>query len=157
MSSVQHGEPSKFVDHAQVGQGNRTNDTPDSWMSVDFGEGRQLAPDYYSLRHGNGNEYQVLRNWRLKGSNDDKTWTILKTHANDKALARKAWSTASWPIQAPAAAAAAGGASYRYFRILQDGENSDGSDYLYCAGIELYGFLTESAAGKEAAAQAKQA
>merc|ERR1719345_188944 len=120
MSSVQHGEPSKFVDHAQVRGGNYTNDTPDSWMSVDFGEGRQLAPDYYSLRHGQGGGYSVLRNWRLEGSNDDKTWTILKTHANDKALARKGYSTASWPIQAPApaaAAAAAGGASYRYFRI----------------------------------------
>ena len=45
-------------------------------------------------------------------------------------------STASWPIEA-----AADGASYRYFRIFQTGKNSDGNDYLFCAGIELYGLL----------------
>ena len=137
--------PSKFVDHAQVGNGfNTTDGTPNSWMSVDLGEGRQLAPDYYSLRHGRNTGRYVLRNWRLEGSNDDKTWAILKTHTIDAALAEEAYSTASWPIQAPAAAAAAaGGASYRYFRILQDGKHSHGDNRLFCAGIEFYGLLTE--------------
>lgn len=80
-------------------------------MSVDLGEGRQLAPDYYCLRHGDDIGEHVLRTWRLEGSNDGTTWTILKTHANDAALAEQAHSTASWPIQAPAAAA---GTPYRH-------------------------------------------
>ena len=109
-------------------------------MSVDLGEGRQLAPDYYCLRHGRDGTDHALRNWQLEGSNDDTTWTILKTHANDAALAAQAHSTASWPIQAPGAAT---GTPYRYFRILQTGKNADGYDNLWCAGIELYGLLTE--------------
>eukprot|EP00729_Bicosta_minor_P019565 gene19565-biopygen26281 len=105
-------------------------------MSVDLGEGRHLAPDYYCLRHGNGNGYHSLLHWRLEGSNDDSTWTLLKTHANDQALPAQGYSTASWPIEA-----AADGASYRYFRIFQTGKDSSGHDFLACAGIELYGLL----------------
>lgn len=108
-------------------------------MSVDLGEGRQLAPDYYCLRHGDDIGEHVLRTWRLEGSNDGTTWTILKTHANDAALAEQAHSTASWPIQAPAAAA---GTPHRHFRIFNYGKDSSGYDHLMCAGIELYGLLT---------------
>eukprot|EP00729_Bicosta_minor_P016851 gene16851-biopygen30184 len=90
----------------------------------------------YCLRHGANVGNFRLRNWLLEGSNDASTWTLLKTHANDQALPAQGWSTASWPIEATA-----DGASYRYFRIFQTGENSDGYDYLMCAGIELYGLL----------------
>eukprot|EP00729_Bicosta_minor_P015407 gene15407-biopygen7414 len=136
MSSVDSGGPSKFVEHAPLNEHNFTNDTANSWMSVDLGEGRHLAPDYYCLRHGfNGGGARLLH-WRLEGSNDDSTWTLLKTHANDRALPKQAFSTASWPIEA-----AADGASYRYFRIFQTGKDSSGYNYLMCAGIELYGLL----------------
>ena len=133
--------PSRFVDHAQVEDGgNYTKDIPNSSMSVDLGEGRQLAPDYYCLRHGDSSVVAVLQNWQLEGSNDDTTWAILKTHAREgAALDKEPFCTASWPIQAPAAAA---GTPYRYFRILQTGQGTDGDDYLPCAGIELYGLLT---------------
>eukprot|EP00729_Bicosta_minor_P028897 gene28897-biopygen31640 len=103
-------------------------------MLVDLGEGRHLAPDYYCLRHGNGNVHCRLLHWRLEGSNDDNTWTLLKTHANDRALPAQKNSTASWPIEA-----AADGASYRYFRIFQTGKDSNGEYGICCAGIELYG------------------
>eukprot|EP00729_Bicosta_minor_P028746 gene28746-biopygen14640 len=105
-------------------------------MSVDLGEGRHLAPDYYCLRHGFYRGAFRLRHWRLEGSNDGSTWTLLKTHANDQALPYQKWSTASWPIEA-----AADGASYRYFRIYQTGKDSDGEEGICCAGIELYGLL----------------
>ena len=136
MSSVQQGEASRFVDHAQLNQVNYTRNTANSWMSVDLGEGRHLAPDYYCLRHGVDHGGWRLRHWRLEGSNDDSTWTLLKTHANDQALPAQGWSTASWPIEATA-----DGASYRYFRIFQTGKTSNGDDFLMCAGIELYGLL----------------
>ena len=105
-------------------------------MSVDLGAGRHLAPDYYCLRHGASDGDYRVRHWRLEGSNDDSTWTLLKTHANDQALPPQGFSTASWPIEA-----AADGASYRYFRIFQTGKNSYDGDHLACAGIELYGLL----------------
>ena len=138
MSSVggSGSTPSRFVEHAPVNEYNFTNSRANSWMSVDLGEGRHLVPDYYCLRHGVDHGGWRLRHWRLEGSNDDSTWTLLKTHANDRALPDQACSTASWPIEA-----AADGASYRYFRIFQTGNNSSGSDSLRCAGIELYGLL----------------
>ena len=137
MSSVcdSGSTPSRFVEHAPLNESNYTNSTANSWMSVDLGEGRHLAPDYYCLRHGVGNRRNRLCNWRLEGSNDDSTWTLLKTHANDQALPKQAYSTASWPIEA-----AADGASYRYFRIFQTGKDSSGYHHLGC-GIELYGLL----------------
>eukprot|EP00729_Bicosta_minor_P012099 gene12099-biopygen30064 len=127
---------SRFVEHAQLNQVNYTRNTANSWMSVDLGEGRHLAPDYYCLRHGfNVGAYRLLH-WRLEGSNDDSTWTLLKTHANDRALPNQKYSTASWPIEATA-----DGASYRYFRIFQTGNNSYDEAGISCAGIELYGLL----------------
>eukprot|EP00729_Bicosta_minor_P032952 gene32952-biopygen23647 len=136
MSTVSVGAPSRFVEHASLNQVNFTYNSANSWMSVDLGEGRHLAPDYYCLRHGFDIGKFRLRHWRLEGSNDDSTWTLLKTHANDRALPNQKYSTASWPIEA-----AADGASYRYFRIFQTGKNLNGHDDLMCAGIELYGLL----------------
>eukprot|EP00729_Bicosta_minor_P032947 gene32947-biopygen23645 len=140
MSSVGHSgsgcTPSRFVEHASLNQSNFTKNRANSWMSVDLGEGRHLAPDYYCLRHGTNHEGFRLLHWRLEGSNDDSTWTLLKTHANDQALPAQGYSTASWPIEATA-----DGASYRYFRIFQTGKNSGRDVDLFCAGIELYGLL----------------
>lgn len=72
MSSVagRGSAPNRFVDHAQAGEYNGTTNSRKFWMSVDLGEGRQLAPDYYCLCHGANNGNHVLRNWRLEGSND---------------------------------------------------------------------------------------
>lgn len=50
-------------------------------------------------------------------------------------------------------AAAANGAAYQHFRIFQTGKNASGDDYLFCAGIELYGTLTEAPSAAETAAQ----
>eukprot|EP00729_Bicosta_minor_P011927 gene11926-biopygen12170 len=82
MSTVGGGEASRFVDHAPLNQNNYTNSTANSWMSVDLGEGRQLAPDYYCLRHGDSGGNDRLLQWLLEGSNDDSSWTLLKTHGN---------------------------------------------------------------------------
>lgn len=159
MSSVSNGGPGGFVEHAQTNQLNYTKQGANSWMSVDLGEGRQLAPDYYCLRHGYSSGDYRLQNWRLEGSNDDSTWTPLNTHVNDGALPGQAFSTASWPIHAAtaedvggeagakgaAAAAAAAGALYRYFRVIQTGRNAGSStdNSLNCGGIELYGLLKQ--------------
>jgi hypothetical protein len=48
-------------------------------------------------------------------------------------------SVAAWPLDA----AAVGGRAFRHFRILQTGPNSSGDNHLMCAGIELYGVLTD--------------
>ena len=106
-------------------------------MSVDLGQGRKLKPEYYCLRHGYFDGDDVLRNWRLEGSNDGSAWSPLRVHNNDESLAAVAFSTASWSVEGVAE-------SYQHFRILQTGKNSGGTDYLMCGGIELYGLLTET-------------
>jgi len=128
MSTVGGGSPRMFVVHINTEtEYNVTNSGANSWTSVDLGEVRvrQLAPEYYCLRHEYTRASNMLWNWRLVGSNDDQTWTILKTHTNDGALGTQAWSTASWPIQAPTAKCSSSG------------------NQLLCSGIELYGLLTE--------------
>jgi hypothetical protein len=114
-----------------------TNARPNSWMSVDLGAARQFAVDYYCLRHSAQSSH-MLRNWRLEGSNDNTAWVVLKTHANDQALAAAAFSTAAWPVTPPTAE------GFRHFRIIQFGKNADNSDYLLCTGIELHGTLSKA-------------
>ena len=101
-------------------------------MAVDLK--RQLIPSHYCLQSDNDSGGHKLRHWRLEGSNDGSSWTTLREHSNDTALADAAFSVAHWPLPDVATA-------YRHFRIYQTGENSSGSDCLMCAGIELYGVL----------------
>ena len=136
MSTVEVGARSRFVDHARgVFTDNFTSDTPNSWMSVDLGEGRQLAPDCYSLRHGYASHHFRLMNWRLEASNDAETWTTMRTHTNDAPLPNQN-STASWSVQSAAG-------YFRYFRIYNHGQCSRDADYAMSAGIELYGLLSK--------------
>jgi hypothetical protein len=131
-----YSDPRRFVQHVCDGNNNTTtNNTPNSWMSVDLGAARRLAVNHYCLRHGHINGSHVLRNWRLEGSNDNTAWVVLKSHTDDQALALAAFSTAAWPVTPPTAE------GFRHFRIIQFGKSASGNDYLMCAGIELYGTL----------------
>ena len=141
--------PDRFVVHRvedcqgeYPGNNCTDNHEPNSWMSVDLGEGRSLVPRHYCLRHGRAdplyvghtNPALVLRTWRLQGSQDRQEWHTLRLHENDQSLAAAASSVAGWAVEA-------GGREYRHFRVLQHGKNSSGFDFLVCCGIELYGEL----------------
>ena len=82
MSSVYGGSPQLFVQRQHTRPVyNYTRNEPNSWMSVDLGEGRSLRPDHYCLRHGHDNRGgHVLRHWRLEGSHDGRAWVALRTH-----------------------------------------------------------------------------
>jgi hypothetical protein len=135
------GTPHCFVQHRHDGKDNYTKDEPKSWMSVDLGEGRSLAPDHYCLRHVYNDHgmfpqnFHAMRNWQLEGSNDGIHWDTLRSHANDTALDNDCVSEAAWPVHQDTNTA------YRHFRILQTGGNSAGNNLLICTGIELYGTL----------------
>jgi hypothetical protein len=121
-----------FVQHAHATPVyNCTNDTPQSWMAVDLGEGRSLVVDHYCLRSDRHTRHK-LRNWELQGSLDGQTWQTLRIHLSDTSLPHQAMSTAAWPVDA-------GAQAFRHFRIAQTGVNSAGTQHLMCAGIELYG------------------
>jgi hypothetical protein len=161
MSSVnggnpQYGSPERFVQHQHARPVyNFTNGEPNSWMSVDLGEGRSLRPDHYCLRHDQHNSHahahgfgtsssHALRHWRLEGSHDGRAWVALRTHTNDASIAGASMATAAWAVEGATEA-------FRHFRVLQTGQNSCGfnfsnADCLMCAGIELYGAFREPAA-----------
>ena len=138
MSSIadnnpQYGDPRRFVQGASHdGQSNYTNNQAGSWMAVDLK--RQLIPSHYCLRSDGCSGGNKMRHWRLEGSNDGSSWTTLREHSNDTALAGDAFPAAHWPLPDVATA-------YRHFRIYQTGKNSSNHDNLMFAGIELYRML----------------
>ena len=138
MSSVGglNGSPARFVHHQHTDSvSNYTIDAPDSWMSVDLGEGRSLLLSHYCLRADRHASPFKLRNWVLEGSHDGISWVTLRTHSNDTSIANVAMAAAAWEVAGATEA-------FRHFRIRQTGENSIGSSHLMCAGIELYGTLS---------------
>ena len=104
-------------------------------MAVDIGAGRQLRVNQYCLRYDTYNGY-FLRHWEFQGSNDNTTWVMLRKHVGDEGL-NKAYAVAHWPVEGKEAAT-----PFRYFRLLQNGKNSWGDEFLQCCGIELWGVLT---------------
>jgi hypothetical protein len=104
-------------------------------MRVDLGATRSLAVSHYALRHWNA-DGSALRSWELQGANAaDGPWITLRRHDNDASIEAKGGFVAAWAVE--------GAAPFRFFRIQQHGKNSYTNDYLMCAGIELYGVLTE--------------
>lgn len=108
-----------------------------------------MMVNHYCLRCGAGGVYGrgggIPRNWVLQASHIGGAlageWISLKIHTNDTSLIstdESAFSVADWSIEEGSFT----NQSYRYFRILQTGNNSDGYDDLVCSGIELYGVLT---------------
>jgi hypothetical protein len=159
MSSVYRGDPMLLVQHwgddglatapneetkvdpfilGSINRGemvtNCTENVKKSWISVDLGPDRTLVPKHYCLRHGTGDKDGRLKNWQLQASNDAMKWTTLQSHTKDKSFPETGWAVGDWPVEECEA-------PYRYFRILQNGMNSDCINILCCAGIELYGNL----------------
>ena len=138
-SSISQGLAKHFVQRAHASPvHNYTNNTAQSWMAVDLGEGRSLVVDHYCLRSDKHCTHK-LRNWELQGSLDGQTWQTLRAHQNDTSLPLQAMSTAAWSVDA-------GAQTFRHFRIYQTGANSSvgtpSAHHLMCAGIELYGRAT---------------
>lgn len=121
----------KATDHLLDANNNcsHTQNIANSWWKANFGAGHTVTPTYIGIcgRDGGGME---PRNFKLQGSNDDSAWTdlltVVATGPNDNAW----WSSA---VTASAA--------YRYLRILQNGLNSSGFDYLVLGEVELWGTI----------------
>ena len=141
MSSVGSCDPPRFVEHTHGSPvHNHTADVADSWMAVDLKAAR-LVPSHYALRSDQHSGSYKLRSWRLEASDDGQAWTILRAHSSDASLGDEPMSVAAWPLDAAAVA----GRSFRHFRIVQAGPNSSGQyNHLMCAGIELYGVVTDA-------------
>jgi hypothetical protein len=92
----------------------------------------------------------VLYNWQFEASLDKKKWVILDKRIHftsdpavnaeleeDRKLLRRKGAISSWGVDSSKVIENPNG--FRYFRIVQIGKNSSGSDNLALSGIELYG------------------
>jgi E3 ubiquitin-protein ligase HECTD1 len=135
-SSQGVGEPSQFVDHKSGRGSSNTKAQPNSFMSVDLQLCRVSNMTKYVLRHGysSGGGNCRLLHWRLQGSEDGAAWTDIdvQDHAQSP-LPNAAYSTAAFDIPAGP------GTEWKHLRLRQTGKNSNGTDYLVCAGLEVYG------------------
>lgn len=111
-----------------------TENVAGSWIKVDLGGFRTLSCNGYSIRNYSMNG-DWLRSWKLQGSNDNNTWVDLDIRINDTTFnAPNVWATYT-PNQNVATA-------FRWFRILNTGLTSSGSNYLCLGEWEMYGALT---------------
>ena len=96
-----------------------TKNQPNSWMSVDLGEGRAVVPTHYCLRMSQANAAsRVLRNWTLEGKTalPGASWEQIRKHDNDETMAPLGYSLGAWAIEEEERA-------FRHLRIRQHGTN----------------------------------
>lgn len=131
----------------------RTLNEPFSYFGVDLGEGRLLLPYCYTIRNRNSTTH-VLMNWHLEGSSNKVNWHVLdrriylsddleenaELEAEQRQLKQKG-ATSTWGIDTEIYKDV-GSAGFRYFRVIQIGKNSSGSDNLALSGFEIYGKVT---------------
>ena len=103
-----------------------------TWVQLDFGANCTVSPNYFAIRN-NSNNYDPLRNWEWRGSNDLTTWAVLDTRVNDATL-----STASvWGGWSPNGEL---GGSYRYLRLVRTGATGGGgANHIRIGELEVYG------------------
>ncbi|KAL0482796.1 hypothetical protein AKO1_014242 [Acrasis kona] len=104
-----------------------TTNTSKSWLTFNL-KTISIIPNRYSIKHGGTTaKPDYLRNWDFLGSKDGVKWTLLRRHQEDSMF--------SWEIKNV-------DEDYSYFRILQTGRTSRGTDYLETRGFfEIYGKL----------------
>jgi len=92
-----------------------------------------------------------MLNWHFEGSNDKVNWTVLDRRLyltgnpsedvqfeDDRKLLCQKGAATTWAIDTDIYREI-GFDGFRYFRIIQVGKNSSGSDNLALSGMELYG------------------
>jgi hypothetical protein len=135
------GTPTDLVDRA--GNAVALSNVPNNWIAIDLGVGRTLTPNKYTLRQRNNSATQSPRNWKIQGTNvaasnsisdlAAATWTDLDVRTNDSSLA-----TADITVAFDVTGVTTG---YRYLRMLQNGVNNGGADFLCICEFEFYGTL----------------
>ena len=127
-----------------------TDNKPFSWFMINLGDGRRLLPTCYSIRNRNASTH-VLLNWHFEGSNDKVNWTVLdrrlyltgnpsedQAFEEEKRILCQKGAATTWGVDTDIYREI-GFDGFRFFRIIQVGKNSSGSDNLALSGLELYG------------------
>ena len=126
------GELADLVDHA-------TDDiyisgAVGTYVQLDFGGGRAVAPSYFAIRNNSYN-YDPLRNWEWRGSNDLSTWDVLDARINDTTLnASSVWG--GWEPNTGT------GQYFRYLRLVRTGATGGGgASYIRIGEIDVFGSM----------------
>jgi hypothetical protein len=104
-----------------------TESDGNAWVLVEFTELFIQPTDYGIWSHGGAS---TLRNWLFQGSNDRLNWIVLATHRNDESI-RAPFACATWPINT--------NGFFKYFRVLQTGNNWSGNRWMYMLKLEIWG------------------
>lgn len=104
-----------------------TESDGNAWVLIEFTELYIQPTDYGIWSHGGAS---TLRNWCFQGSNDRQSWVILSNHRDDETI-RDPFSSGEWPINT--------NGFFKYFRILQTGNNWAGNRWLYLMKVEIWG------------------
>lgn len=146
-SSVGAGAVEDFVGRTVTGC--RTLNEAYSYFGVDLGNGRKLLPTCYTIRNRDSTTFVCL-NWHFEGSNDKVNWTLLdrriyftnseqdQMYEDEVRQLRQKGATSTWGVDTDLYREI-GFDGFRYFRVIQVGKNSSGSDNLGLSGFELYG------------------
>lgn len=101
-----------------------------------------LSPTHYCLRAAGSASYVsgAPMNWKLEGSVDGNTWSLLYNHANDTAIPRVLHGTASWPLNQHSPEL-----QFNFIRLTQTGATQYSTPtYFMFGGFEIYGTVTEN-------------
>jgi hypothetical protein len=104
-----------------------TESDGNAWVLFEFAGLFVHPTDYAIWSHGGAS---TLRNWMFQGSNDREGWVVLSRHQNDETV-RAPFSTATWAVNT--------NGFFKYFRVLQTGNNWSGNGWLYLLKLEIWG------------------
>jgi hypothetical protein len=104
-----------------------------SWICYDFKEMR-ISLSHYSIRSRRDANTYHLRSWRLEGSIDGQSWTVLDLREDDRKLNS---------LGAIATFAVSKSLKCRMIRILQQNKNSSKTHGFIVNAIEFFGVLQE--------------
>jgi hypothetical protein len=104
-----------------------TESDGNAWVLIEFTELYIQPTDYGIWSHSGAS---TLRNWAFQGSNDRMNWVVLSSHRNDETI-RAPFSSGIWPINT--------NGFFKFFRILQTGNNWSGNRWLSMMKLEIWG------------------
>jgi hypothetical protein len=119
-------DPASVIEEAPA-QHWYTESDGNAWIAVEFTELYIQPTDYGIWSHVGAS---TIRNWALHGSNDRVAWVSLDSHRDDETL-REPASVATWPVNT--------NGFFKYFRLMQTGNNWSGNRWMYLLKIEIWG------------------
>jgi hypothetical protein len=104
-----------------------TKSDGNAWVMFEFTEVYIQPTDYGIWSHAGAS---TLKNWVFQGSNDKQSWAVLSTHRNDESV-RNPMAAATWALET--------NCFFKYFRVMQTGNNWSGNHWMYLRRFEIWG------------------